>query len=383
MPQSEVPTPRLFTPIAISGITLRNRCVFSPMNIYSSKHGMPGDTHLVHLGKMANGGFALVFTESVAVEQRGLITDHDMGLWHDGQIDAHRRLARVVHNEGSRIGIQLAHGGRKSATQRVTHGGGPLDAHDLARGANIWQPVAPTTQPVGPGWLIPHQLSVDEIQDVIRAYGEAAARANAAGYDVAEVHGAHGYLMASFLSAVSNTRNDAYGGDRAGRMRFALEVTRAVRAVWPRGKPLFFRVSAVDGAGGWDLEDTVALAAALRECGVDVIDCSSGGITGTSTAAPIPRYPGFQVPFAAAVKQRAEIAAMAVGLILDGPQAEAVLQEGHADLIAIGREALFNPNWPLHAARALNCDPRFELWPEIYGWWLEKRAQTLVRIRSE
>ena len=375
-------SPLLFTPLTIGAITLRNRCVFAPMNIFQSRHGIPGDTHLVHLGKVANGGFGLVFTESTAVEERGLITDHDMGIWHDGQIAAHRRLVEVVHNERSHIGIQLGHGGRKSAMQRSMYGGGPLDAHDLARGARIWQPVAPTTQPVGPGWLTPHALSIDEIQDVIRAYADAAARANEAGYDVVEVHGAHGYLMASFLSPISNTRNDAYGGDRAGRMRFALEVTRAVRAVWPAGKPLFFRVSAVDGADGWNMEDTVALSAALKECGVDVIDCSSGGISGSSTAAPIPRYPGFQVPFAEEVRQRVGIATMAVGLILDGPQADAVLQEGKADLIAIGREALFNPNWPLHAAQALGCDPQFQLWPESYGWWLDKRAQTLVRVQA-
>lgn len=377
-----MPTPLLFTPTTVSGITLRNRCVFSPMNIYGSRHGIPGDTHVVHLGKMANGGFALVFTESAAVEERGLITDHDMGIWHDGQIEAHRRLVRVVHNEGSRIGIQLAHGGRKSSMQRAMYGGGPLDAHDLAQGAKLWQPVSPTTQPVGPGWLIPHQLSVEEIQDIVRAFGDAAARANAAGYDAVEVHGAHGYLMASFLSPISNTRNDVYGGDRNGRMRFALEATKAVRAGWPQGKALFFRVSAVDGADGWDLEDTIVLSQALKECGVDVIDCSSGGISGSSTAAPIPRYPGFQVPFASAVKHRADMTAMAVGLILDGPQAEAVLQAGDADLIAIGREALFNPNWPLHAARALNSDPHFELWPASYGWWLDKRVQTLVRIQQ-
>jgi 2,4-dienoyl-CoA reductase-like NADH-dependent reductase (Old Yellow Enzyme family) len=375
-------TALLFTPLTIRGVRLTNRCVFSPMNIYSSRHGCPGDIHLVHLGKMAAGGFALVFTESAAVEERGLITDHDMGIWHDGQVPAHRRIVEVVQGHGARIGIQLAHGGRKSATQRVIDGGGPLNAHDLARGAKLWQPVGPTNEPVAPGWLVPHQLSVAEIQDVVRAYAEAAARANHAGYDVAEVHGAHGYLMASFLSAVSNTRSDAYGGDRAGRMRFALEVSRAVRAVWPEGKPLFFRVSAVDGAGGWDIEDTVVLAAALHEIGVDVVDCSSGGLTGTTTTAPVPRYPGFQVPFARAVKHRAGVTAMAVGLILDGPQAEKILRDGDADLIAIGREALFNPNWPLHAARALGCDPSFRLWPERYGWWLDKRATQMALTKQ-
>lgn len=376
---SESPMPLLFTPLPISGITLRNRCVFAPMNVYGARDGIPADNHLVHLGKMANGGFSLVFTGSTAVEERGLITEHDLGIWHDGQIEPHRRLTRTVHDEGSHIAIQLAHGGRKSAAQRMTHGGGSLDVHDLAHGARLWQPVSPTTQAVAPGWLVPHALSLEEIGDIVRAFAEGAARANAAGYDVAEVHGAHGYLMASFLSAISNTRNDGYGGDLAGRMRFALEVTRAVRAVWPQGKPLFFRVSTYDGADGWDLEDTIVLSHALKECGVDVIDCSSGGISGSSTAAPIPRYPGFQVPFAAEVRRRAAIPSMAVGLILDGPQAEAVLQAGDADLIAIGREALFNPNWPLHAAQALNCDPHFALWPEAYGWWLEKRRQTLVR----
>ena len=202
---------------------------------------------------------------------------------------------------------------------------------------------------------------------------------HAAGYDVLEVHGAHGYLLAQFLSPISNTRNDQYGGDRAGRMRFPLDVARAVRQAWPEHKPLFVRVSAVDGGGGWDVDDTVAFAQELKAIGVDVIDCSSGGIAGAATAAGVKRGLGFQVPFASAVKKQAGIATMAVGLILDGPQAEAILQAGDADLIAIGRQALYEPFWALHAAQALGCDADFELWTPEYGWWLEKREHTLGR----
>ena len=216
----------------------------------------------------------------------------------------------------------------------------------------------------------------------MRKFGEAAKRADAAGYDVIEIHGAHGYLLAQFLSPISNTRNDQYGGDRAGRMRFPLDAARAVRAAWPVSKPMFIRVSTVDGAGGWEVADTVVFAKALKELGVDVIDCSSGGLTGLSTALPVKRSLGFQVPFAAAVKRQAGIHTMAVGLILDGPQAEAILQAGDADLIAIGRQALFDPFWALHAAQELGCDADFEMWTPEYGWWLDKRKNNLVGIKK-
>jgi 2,4-dienoyl-CoA reductase-like NADH-dependent reductase (Old Yellow Enzyme family) len=333
------------------------------------------DFHLVHLGKFALGKFGTVFTENCAVEPRGRVTQGDLGFWDDGQIAGHKRLVSFLKGEGALAATQITHAGRKASTPRSFDKPGELGPKD--GGWQKWQVVGPTTDPVGEGWLVPHQLSVSEIQGLVQKFGEAARRADAAGYDVIEVHGAHGYLLAQFLSLISNTRNDQYGGDRAGRMRFPLDVARAVRAGWPEHKPLFLRVSTVDGAGGWDVDDTVVFAKALKEAGVDVVDCSSGGLTGLSTALPVKRGLGFQVPFASAVKKHAGIATMAVGLILDGPQAETILQAGDADLIAIGRQALYEPFWPLHAAQALGCDPDYEMWNPEAGWWLEKREHTL------
>ncbi len=371
--------PLLFTPLTLRGITIPNRTVLSPMVQYRSVNGVPGDFHMVHLGKFALGRFGIVFAEATAVEQRGRVSHQCPGIWNDEQAQAWKRITDYIRREGSVSAIQLAHAGRKASTHRAIDGGAPLTTADIARGMPPWDIIGPTTQPTTPKDIVPRQMTTADIADVVQAFADAARRSDAAGFDIAEIHGAHGYLIASFLSPISNTRNDSYGGDRAGRMRFALEITRAVRAVWPRHKPLFFRVSAMDGADGWGVEDTVALAQELKALGVDVVDCSSGGLTGSSTAAPIKRYPGFQVPFAEAVR-KAGVPSMAVGLILDGKQAEQILQEGKADLIAIGREALYNPFWPVHAAQQLGCDPKFDLWPEEYGWWLEKRRQTLVRI---
>jgi 2,4-dienoyl-CoA reductase-like NADH-dependent reductase (Old Yellow Enzyme family) len=369
--------PLLFTKLALRGVTARNRVVISPMVQYHARDGHVNDFHIVHLGAFARGGAGIVFTENAGVVPGGRVTEMDLGLWSDDQIDGCRRLVAFIQGQGALAGIQLTHSGRKGGMQSGPEGNGPLTAADLARGRKGWSVIGPTTEPVGPGWPVPHQLTPAEIGELVAAWTQAARRADRAGFDACEIHGAHGYLLASFLSPVSNTRNDAYGGDRAGRMRFALEVTRAVRTVWPAQKPLFFRVSALDGAGGWDLEDTVALAGELKASGVDVVDCSSGGLTGTATAAPIPRYPGFQVPYASEVRRRSGVATMAVGLILDGPQAEAILRDSHADLVAIGRQALFDPYWALHAAQALGCDPDFALWPGEIGWWLEKRSKIL------
>ncbi|HJQ57202.1 MAG TPA: NADH:flavin oxidoreductase/NADH oxidase [Vineibacter sp.] len=369
--------PLLFTPLNLRGVVARNRIAISPMVQYHAKDGVAQDFHLVHLGAFARGGAGIVFTENAGVVPGGRVTEMDLGLWHDGQIASLSRLTTCIQGFGALAGIQLTHSGRKGAMQSGPEGNGPLTPADLARGRRPWEVIGPTAEPVGPGWLVPHALTANDIAALVAAWAEAARRADRAGFDVCEIHGAHGYLLASFLSPVSNTRRDAYGGDRTGRMRFALEVARAVRAAWPAHKPLFFRVSALDGADGWDLDDTVALASELKTCGVDVVDCSSGGLTGTATAAPIPRYPGFQVPYAAAVRRRAGVASMAVGLILDGPQAEAILQAGDADLVAVGRQALYDPFWALHAAQALGCDPGFALWPSEIGWWLEKRSHIL------
>jgi len=339
---------------------------------YRAPDGVPGDFHRVHLGKFALGRFGVVMTEATAVEARGRITHECPGIWNDEQVSAWKRITRFIRSEGSVPAIQLAHAGRKAATRRAQDNNTPYGP------TAAWPVVGPTNDAFAQGQHVPHALTCAEIGDIVRTFADGARRADAAGFDIVEVHGAHGYLLASFLSPISNTRNDQYGGDRAGRMRLALDVTRAVREVWPAHKPLFFRVSALDGADGWNLDDTVALALELKALGVDIVDCSSGGLTGSSTAAPIKRYPGFQVPFAEAVR-KAGVPSMAVGLILDGPQAEEILQSGKADLVAIGRQALYDPHWALHAAEALGCDPNFDLWPDEYGWWLNKRSQTLVR----
>jgi 2,4-dienoyl-CoA reductase-like NADH-dependent reductase (Old Yellow Enzyme family) len=369
--------PLLFTPLDLRGRRPANRIVISPMCQYSADDGMPDDWHLAHLGKFATGGAGIVFIEATAVEKRGRITHGDVGLWDDGQIAAHKRVVEFVQAHGALAALQLAHAGRKASMQRPWFGNGPLDDADIARGDTVWEPVGASPLPVDDGWLVPHELSAAEIADVVAHWAAAATRAVAAGYDVLEIHGAHGYLIHSFLSPLANKRTDGYGGDRAGRMRLALEITEAVRPVWPDDRPLFYRASAVDGEeDGWSLDDTVALARELNVRGVDVIDCSSGGIAGPATVARVKRQPGFQVPYAAAVREQADIKTQAVGLITHPRQAEEILQAGQADLIALGREALYDPYWPRHAAAMLGLDPDFDDWPEQYGWWLVRRARS-------
>jgi 2,4-dienoyl-CoA reductase-like NADH-dependent reductase (Old Yellow Enzyme family) len=286
---------------------------------------------------------------------------------------------RFLKTQGSVPAIQLAHAGRKASMQRPWFGNGPLGEADRRRGETPWTIYGPTATPMAEGWLEPVAMTKADIQATVDKFAAAAQRARHAGFEIVEIHGAHGYLIQSFLSPASNTRTDPYGGSLGGRMRLALEVAEAVRAAWPHDKPLFFRISSVDGfAGGWTIEESVALARALKDRGVDVIDCSSGGNSPKgATAAGGPRGPGFQVPYAAQVRREAGVMTQAVGLILDGPQAEAILQAGHADLVAIGREALADPFWPLHQAQAMGLDPGFALWPQQYGWWLTRRAESL------
>lgn len=371
-------TPHLFQPMTLRGVQTRNRIVISPMCQYSAHGGHLDDWHLVHLGRFATGGAGIVFTEATAVQKAGRITHGCPGLWDDRQIVGHTRVAQFALQNGSIPAIQLGHAGRKAGMQRPWFGNGPLDAADTERGDTGWTPLGPTDEPVAEGWPVPDQMSQAQITQLITDFASAAQRALAAGYKIAEVHGAHGYLLHSFLSPLSNTRTDAYGGTLEGRMRLALEVTQAVRDVWPETLPLFFRTSAVDGVPeGWTLEDTVTLARALKEIGVDVMDCSSSGIGGSATAgAKQKRQPGFQVEYAARVRTDAKLASMAVGLITHPQQAEDILREGRADLIAIGREALVNPMWGVHAAQSLGYDEKFETWPEQSGWWLANRQKT-------
>jgi len=372
--------PLLFQPITLRGVTARNRCVLSPMCQYWAKDGFVNDWHLVHLGKFAQGGAGIVFTEATAVESIGRITHGDIGIWSDDHVPGLRRIAQFVKSNGALPAIQLAHAGRKASMQRPWYGNGPLDEADRARGDEAWPVVAPSSLPLETGWLTPHELTLEDIRELKDAWRAAAKRALAAGFEVIEMHCAHGYLGHEFLSPLTNKRSDAYGGSRENRMRFPLEVAETLRGAWPEDKPLFVRVSAVDGVeGGWAIEDTVAFARELAARGVDVIDCSSGGIAGPATAAGVKRAPGFQVAFAERVRREAGVQTMSVGLILDGPQAEAILQAGQADLIAIGREALYDPNWFLHAEAALDATGAFESWPQQYGWWLSRSAQSMAK----
>src|ERR1700674_5497585 len=290
--------PLLFQPFKVRGLSLKNRLVVPPMVHYRAAPGSTcGIFHNVHLGRYALGGFGLVFVEATAVEEVGLINEHDLGIWNDAQLQSFKPLIAFMKGENTAIGIQLAHGGSKSSSQRAMDGMGPLTPQQIKAGARVWQPVGPTSEPVANGWLTPHQLTAEECRAMVRTWAAAARRAVEAGFDVIEIHTAHGFLLASFLSPVSNTRNDEYGGDRAGRMRLPLEIVEAVRREMPEAMPLFVRVSAVDGAqNGWNLDDTVIFAAELKAPGVEVIDCTRAGISGSATAAQVPDGLGFQGP---------------------------------------------------------------------------------------
>jgi 2,4-dienoyl-CoA reductase-like NADH-dependent reductase (Old Yellow Enzyme family) len=370
-------TPLLFQEITLREVKARNRIVVSPMCQYSAKDGQVTDWHLVHLGKFAQGGAGIVFVEATAVERRGRITHGDTGIWEDAQIAGLRKVAEFLRSQGAVPAIQLAHAGRKASMARPWYGNGPLTGEDHARGDKPWSIVAPTAKPVGEGWIAPRKLQEGDLQHLKEAYRQATRRAHAAGFDIVEVHAAHGYLLHSFLSPLSNE------GPLEERMKFPLEIAKVVRDAWPAQKPMFVRLSSIDDVeGGWTIDDTVVFSSQLRNIGVDVIDCSSGGILGSATAATrvlVPRVPGFQLPFAERVRKETGLKTMAVGLIITPQQAEEALAAGRADLIAIGREALWDPNWPVHAAQALDADPDFSHWPVQYGWWLTRREALLKK----
>jgi len=370
--------PMLFQPLTVRGLTLKNRVVISPMMQHAAPGGLATPWHTVHLGKFVLGGAGLVLTESTAVSPEGRIGKDDLGLWADEQIAPLKAIVDFAHANGSAMGVQLGHAGRKAGSQPLWEGGAALAPEEMAHMDPRWVRIGPSAVSAGPGWSVPGEMDEASIDQVVSEFRSAAARADQAGFDVIELHFGHGYLVASFLSPVSNLRQDDYGGDRTGRMKLALRIAHAVRDTWPAGKPLFCRVSSLDGAGGgWNLDDTVFLARHLRDVGVDVIDCSSGGLTEQTRALPVPRGLGFQVPFARRVRHEAEVMTQAVGMIVTPEQAEAVLQDGSADLVAIGREALFDPYWPLHAHEALCPDPMFREWPLRHGVWLAKRLPGL------
>jgi 2,4-dienoyl-CoA reductase-like NADH-dependent reductase (Old Yellow Enzyme family) len=338
--------PHLFDPITLRDVTLPNRIVVSPMCQYSSTDGFANDWHFVHLATRAVGGAGLVFTEATAVTADGRISPDDLGIWADVHVGALGRIVRFVRGEGSAIGMQLAHAGRKGSTYAPFVGRGAVSEADGG-----WEPIGPTAAPFDSNYPIPRAMTLVEIAEVVDAFRQAAERAQAAGFDVIEIHGAHGYLIHEFLSPLSNARADEYGGSFENRIRFCLEIVEAVRSVWPERSPLFVRLSATDWAeGGWDVEQTIELVRRLSGVGVDLIDCSSGG---TVPNAAIPTTPGYQVPFAERIKREAAVATAAVGLITTPTQADEIIAREQADLVVLARELLRDPYWPLRAAREL------------------------------
>jgi len=336
----------LFTPLKLRSVTLRNRIAVSPMCQYSSEDGFATDWHLVHLGSRAVGGAGLVIMEATAVEPRGRISPGDVGIWKDRHIEPLARIAKFLRANGAAPGIQLAHAGRKASTATPWSGGGILT--ECAGG---WQTVAPSPIPFQPGAPSPHEISAAEIAAIVGSFRAAALRAREAGFEVAEIHAAHGYLIHQFLSPLSNHRTDEYGGAFENRVRFAIEVIRAVRSAWPESLPLLLRISATDWVeGGWDLDQSVELARRARELGVDLIDCSSGG---ASPEQKIALGPGYQVPFAERIRREAGVPTGAVGLITTAEQAAEIVRCGQADLVLLARQFLRDPYFPLHAAREL------------------------------
>jgi len=329
---------------------------------YMSEDGAPGEWQLVNFGRFAMGGSGIVFGEETAVEARGRKTYHCAGIYHDSHIAAYRRINDFIRSLGSVPAIQLGHCGRRASAHGPLQNRAPLTEADARQGMQPWQGLAPSALPASPGGAIPRAMDLDDIRANLADWREATRRSVDAGYDICEIHGAHGYLIHQFLSPVSNKRTDAYGGSLENRMRFALEVVDAVREVWPKDRPLFFRTSAVEGPGGeWGIDETLALARELKAHGVDVVDCSSGGISGDGVLPAIPRVPGFQAGYSREIKREIGIATVAVGMITEASHAEAILREGHADFIALARTLMDNPNWPLHAARALGYTDPLEL----------------------
>ncbi|MGI9101917.1 MAG: NADH:flavin oxidoreductase/NADH oxidase [Terriglobales bacterium] len=349
--------PDLFSPLKLRGVSLRNRIVVSPMCQYSSQDGFANDWHFVHLGSRAVGGAALVFTEASAVTPDGRISPDDLGIYKDEHIEFLSRIVKFIHAQGAAAGMQLAHAGRKGSTDAPWRGGGPLD--EANRG---WKPIlAPSAIPFSPAHQVPKSMNERDIRDVVQAFAAAARRALAAGFDVVEIHAAHGYLLHSFFSPITNQRTDQYGGSFENCIRLVCEVTEAVRGAWPEDKPLWVRISSSDWQeGSWDIEQSVELARRLKKLGVDLIDCSSGGI---APGIKIPVGPGYQTAFAERIRREAQIATGSVGMITSPQQADTIARTGQADVVIMARQFLREPYWPLLAAKELGHDIE---WPKQY-----------------
>ncbi|MDR2875483.1 MAG: NADH:flavin oxidoreductase/NADH oxidase [Methylobacillus sp.] len=347
----------LFTPIKLRELELKNRIVVSPMCQYSADGGFPNDWHFVNYGSRAVGGAGLVIVEATAICPEGRISPWDLGIWSQEHIPAFRRITDFMREQGASPGIQIAHAGRKASCAQPWNGGKFIPV-----GAGGWQTVAPSAVPFSPAHGTPHALTETEIERIVEQFADAANRALAAGFEVAEVHCAHGYLLHEFLSPIANRRDDDYGGSLENRCRLPLRIARTIRELWPSQWPVFVRISATDWVeGGWDLAQSVQFAKWLADIGIDLMDCSGGGMT---PDAVVPVAPGYQVPFAAEIRKQANIASGAVGLITEPRQAEKILADGEADLIFLARELLRDPHWPLRAARELGADIA---WPDQYA----------------
>ncbi|MBN1959193.1 MAG: NADH:flavin oxidoreductase/NADH oxidase [Desulfuromonadales bacterium] len=347
---------QLFSPLKLRDLTIPNRIFLSPMCQYSSPDGTPNNWHLIHLGTRAVGGAGLILSEATAVSPRGRISPDDLGLWADEQVKPFSELVRFIKDRGCIAGVQLAHAGRKASVDAPWRGGKPLE-----RSERGWEPCAPSSIPFATTHPVPQELTRADLERIEEDFSQAAIRALKAGFQIAEVHAAHGYLLHQFLSPLSNQRSDEYGGTLDNRMRFPLRIAQAVRKIWPEKLPVFVRISATDWVeGGWDLDQAIIFSEKLSSQGIDLIDCSSGGLVADAI---IPAGPGFQVPFAESIRQATGIKTAAVGLITEPEQAEQIISAGRADAVLLGRELLRNPYWPMQAARQLGADIR---WPSQY-----------------
>ncbi len=383
---------KLFSSIKIRGITAQNRIVLSPLCMYSAIKGLPNDWHFSHLSTYARAGVGIIFTEATAVQEKGRITPYCCGLWNDKQAEKFQKIAKFIKSMGSIPAIQLAHAGRKASAKQPWKGGTPLDFRSEEKDEKPWKPFAPSALALGEGWQVPKAMSLEDINYLIRCYVKSAKRAVSAGFEIIEIHAAHGYLLHSFLSPLSNKRNDDYGGSYEGRIKLLKNIIVAIRKEIPDRLPLFCRISAIDGQkNGWTIQDSIKLANILNKLGVDVVDCSSGGIIGRPRFAIddkgdilkniTDRGLGFQVPLASEIKKSVNIKTMAVGVIIDAKQAEKIIEQKQADLIAMGRELMYNPFWPLHAAQELEVDPNFDMWPDQYRWAVSRRSN-IVKFKE-
>ena len=372
---NEVP---LFSSFKIKSKSFRNRIVLSPMCQYKAKDGVISDWHFQHYSRFAFSGLGAAFVEATGVSPEGRIGHGCTGIWSDSHVEGLSKIAKIFNEYNCLSGIQLAHAGRKASYLRPWDGASPITENDKAEPA--WQTIGPSAIPINNSSPVPKEMTVEDINKVREDFKKAAQRADKAGFDIIEIHGAHGYLLHSFFSPLSNQRNDQYGGNFENRIRFAMEIIADIKSVWPDNKPLFYRLSSIDAPGqGANLEDNIKLAKSLKSVGVDVIDCSSGGITGSPVLTKSKIIPGFQVPYSEKIKKDAEISSMAVGAIISADQANEIISNKRADLVAMGRELLADTQWVYKAATYFNLENAKDYLPDSYSFYLSRRDEYLDR----